>query len=153
VILKPYVVELLTRNKKVRYGLAALLALTLIGVIARDRLCMGERIKAEKTIDCPTLDLGCQVEVRNLPYKIRTDAQIAMGTPFVLYVEGGGVEMRANWKMKDASVDPNYYHMESDGSDRWKAKMILPSSPQMRRDWILHLEINARAVDINTTAH
>ena len=152
-ILRPYVVELFRQNKKIRYGLVTVLTLTLFGVIAYDRLSMGERIEAEKTFDCPALDQGCQIEVRNLPYKVKTSMQIATGSPFVLYLEGGGVEMRATWKITGINVEPNYYHMESDGPARWKAKMILPSSPQIRRDWILHLEINARAVDIKTLAH
>jgi len=150
-MLKAYIVELLARNNKIRYGLIALLSLALAGVIAYDRLNKNERIKAERSFDCPALDQGCQIEVRNLTYRIRSDTQIATGMPFVLHVEGGGVEMHASWKMSDVSVEPNFYRLESDGAERWKTTMILPASPQMRRDWILHLEINARAVDINTT--
>ena len=153
VILRPFVLELLTGNKKIRYGLAALLTLTLIGVIAHDRLSKSERISAEKTVDCPALDQGCEITMRNLPYRIKTDMQIRAGMPFVLYIEGGGVEMHASWKIKGIDVEPNFYHMDVDGPDRWKAKMTLPRSPQSRNDWILHLEINARAVDINTMAH
>jgi len=152
-MLKAYIVELLTKNSKIRYGLVALFSLALAGVIAYDRLNMNERIKAEKTVDCLALDQGCEIELRNLPYRIRTDAQIATGLPFVLYVEGGGVEMHATWKLNGLKVDPNFYHLASDGAERWKSRMVLPSSPQMRRDWVLHLEINARAVDINTTTH
>jgi len=151
-MLKPYVVELLTRNNKIRYGLLALLSLALVGVVTYDRLNKNERIKAENTFECPALEQGCQIEVRKLPYRIWSDAQITAGVPFVLYVEGGGVEMHASWKMKDASVDPNFYRLELDGDKRWQSKMILPSSPPLRRDWVLHLEINARAVDIDTTS-
>ena len=61
-------------------------------------------------------------------------------------------EMHAAWKIAGVDVDPNFYHLESDGVERWQSKMVLPSSPQPRHDWILHLEINARAVDINTSA-
>ena len=149
-ILKPHIVEFLKKNNKIRFGLAALLTLVLIGVVAHDRLSKGERIKAERIFDCPALDQGCQIEVRNLPYKINTNMQMAIGSPFVLYVEGGGVEMHATWKKNGVDVEPNYYHMEYDGGDQWKAKMVLPSSPQGSGNWILHLEINARAVDINT---
>jgi hypothetical protein len=153
VILRPFVVEFLTRNKKARYGMAGFLTLALIGVIAHDRLSTSERIAAEKTVDCPTLDQGCDITMRNLPYRIKTDTPIHAGIPFVLYIEGGGVEMRASWKIKGIDVEPNHYHMEADGPDRWKATMTLPRSPQLRYDWILHLEINARAVDVNTMAH
>ena len=152
-ILRPFVVAFLTQNKKIRYGLAIALTLTLAGVIAYDRLGTDERIAAERTVDCLTLDQGCEIKMRNLPYRIKTDMQIAAGMPFVLYVEGGGVEMHASWKMKDVTVEPNYYRLKLDGPDRWQARMTLPRSSQMRHDWILHLEINARAVDINTVAH
>ncbi|MBS1227642.1 MAG: hypothetical protein H6R17_919 [Proteobacteria bacterium] len=152
-MLKAYFVELLKKNNKIRYGLIALLSLVLVGVLAYDRLNKNERIKAENTFDCPDLDRGCQIEVRNLPYTIKTDTRVAAGVPFVLLVEGGGVEMHALWKMKDVDVDPNFYRLEADGLERWKSKMTLPSSPQTRHDWVLHLEINARAVDINTTTH
>lgn len=150
-MLKAYIVELLKKNNRIRYGLVVLLSLALVGVLAYDRLNKNERIKAERMFDCPALDQGCQIEVRNLPYQIRTDTPIAAGVPFVLRVEGGGVEMRAVWKIEGIKVDPNFYHLESDGAERWMSKMVLPSSSQMRRDWVLHLEINARAVDINTT--
>lgn len=149
-MLKPYFVDLLKRNNKLRYGLVVLLSLALIGVLAYDRINKDERIKAERSFDCPALDQGCLIEVRNLPYRISTDAPIAAGVPFVLRVEGGGVEMHAAWKIAGIDVDPNFYHLESDGVERWQSKMVLPSTPQPRRDWILHLEINARAVDINT---
>ena len=152
-ILRPFVVEFLTRNKKMRYIVATVLTLTLAGVVAYDRLSMRERIAAERTVDCPTLDQGCEIRMRSLPYRIRTDTQIAAGTPFVLYVEGGGVEMHASWKMKGADVEPNYYRLEPDDPDHWQARMTLPRTPQARNDWILHLEINARAVDVNTLAH
>lgn len=150
---KPYVIELLTRNNKIRYGLIALLSSALIGVIAYDRLNLSERITAEKTVDCPDLQQGCRIEVRNLPYAIKTDTPIATNMPFTLYVEGGGIEVNASWKMKDAKVAPNYYRLAFDGAERWQSPMILPSSPKMQRDWILHLEINARAVDITTLTH
>ena len=152
-ILRPLVVELLNRNGKLRYGLAGLLTLVLISVITHDRLSTRERIAAERTVDCPALDQGCEITMRNVLYRIKTDRQIHAGMPFVLTIEGGGVEMHASWKIKGVDVEPNFYHMEVDGPDRWKATMALPRSPQLRQDWILHLEINARAVDINTVAH
>jgi hypothetical protein len=149
-IFKPFVNEWLQRNKKMRYVLAALLSATLVGILAYDRLAKHERITAEKTIDCPELHLGCEVELRKFPYKIATDRPLENGVPFVLSVEGGIVELRANWRTPGHAIAANSTRLAHDSGERWQATMTLPATPEPIHNWILHLEINARAVDIKT---
>ena len=153
-LLKAFAAQWLQRNKKVRYGLVALLAATLVGSVAYDRLSTHERIAAERTIDCPALQLGCALQLRDLPYRITSDRPLENGVPFVLSVEGGIVESRAIWKAQGegVAVAANHARLAHAGGERWQATMSLPATPSPVHDWILHIEINARAVDIRTLA-
>lgn len=149
-MLKYYVAEYLARNKKVRYGLALLLLIAIVSIVVYERASTAVHIEAEKNIECPDLNIGCQLEVRNTPYKIRTDAPVVAGKPFVLYLEGPGVKMRALWKMPGGKVTPNAYILKAEGLNYWKTAMVLPEVKVSGDGWVLHMEINARAVDVIT---
>ncbi len=143
-------IPLIKKYPRLRYGLIVALVALLAALLIHERLNVRERIVAEQTIDCPALEQGCAVALRDLSYVVRSAGPIEQGKPFTLIVEGGGVgvAVRAFWRGADATEAVRHYRMRHAGGERWQAEMLLPEGA--RRDWLLHLEINARAVDIRT---
>lgn len=144
-------------NKPLRFGLAALIALLLVLAIYGDRTgwwrkTMGET-PAEAVIECPELKKGCSVHIKGKPYSIKSDIPLEAGKPFLLDVVGEAVSVKAFWRMTNMDMGPNNYKLEPAGNHHWQAKVTLPPCPHGGTKWQLHLEVNARAADINTQLH
>jgi len=143
-------IALVKKNPRLRYSLIVALVAVLAAVLIHDRLNVRERIVAAQTVDCPALEQGCRIALRDSSYLVRSDAAIEQGKPFQLTVEGQGVgvAVRVFWRTASDAAAAGHTRLQYAGPDRWQASMQLPPGPQ--RDWVLHLEINARAVDIRT---
>lgn len=147
-------VNLFANNKPLRYSAIALIVAILSGIIVANKMGWSNQwfgnVKTETTIDCPELEKGCTFNLNGKPFKIKSDIALEAGKPFVLDIEGEIVAARAFWRMLDMDMGPNNYRLEHLDGQRWQAKVILPPCPHGGKDWQLHLELNARAANINT---
>ncbi|MBS1156883.1 MAG: hypothetical protein H6R07_2807 [Proteobacteria bacterium] len=147
-------VNLFANNKPMRYSAIALVVAILGAIIVANRTGWSNHwfgnIKTETTIDCPELEKGCAFNLNGKPFRIKSDIPLEPGKPFLLDIEGEIVSARAFWRMVEMDMGPNNYRLEHIAGQRWQAKVTLPPCPHGGKDWQLHLELNARAADINT---
>ncbi len=147
-------VNLFANNKPLRYGSIAVVVIALGLIIAANRTGWSNQwfgdIKTETTVDCPELEKGCSFKLNGKPVKIKSDIALEPGKPFMLNVEGEIVSARAFWRMVKMDMGPNNYRLEHIDGPHWQARVTLPPCPHGGKEWQLHLELNARAADINT---
>ncbi|MDR3410492.1 MAG: hypothetical protein P4L87_06050 [Formivibrio sp.] len=137
-------------NKKLRYAAIGLTSLALVLMIVAERIGWIGESRADIVINCPALDQGCNFTLNGKPVKIKSDIPLEAGKPFVLDVDGKAAGARALWRMVDMDMGPNNYWLLPSNDGHWQAKTTLPPCPQGGKDWKLRLELNSRAVEINT---
>lgn len=147
-------VELFKNRPVVRYSIVALIVLALAFIIIADRNSWFHQwfgaAHADITIDCPELEKGCAFKLNDRAITVKSDIPLEVGKPFKLTVEGDIITARAVWRMIKMDMGPNNYKLIHDDANRWYASVTLPPCPHGGKEWQLHLELNARAADINT---
>lgn len=147
-------VEILKNHKRLRLGLAALIALLLSLIVYAERTgywrkTMGE-IKADTVVECAELEKGCAFKILGKPYTVKSDIPLEAGKPFTLVVLGEAETAKAFWRMTDMDMGPNNYQLIRGSDNQWQAQVTLPPCAHGGKKWQLHLELNTRAADINT---
>jgi len=101
-------------------------------------------------LSCPNLSSGCNFQIDQQTFNIRSKQPINTNKPVNLLVTGPAESIRLSWQMQGMEMVSNYYKMLSNNQQSWHAETMLPLCSQQRLDWILALEIDQAQILIQT---
>ena len=101
-------------------------------------------------LSCPNLSSGCNFQIDQQTFSIRSTQPISTNKPVHLVVTGPAESIRLSWQMQGMDMGSNHYKMLSDDQKSWRAQTMLPLCSQQRLDWILTLEVDQAQILIQT---
>lgn len=127
--------------------LAPMLVILLIaGVVLASRF-LQPAPSAPVQVDCPNLAAGCSASLDGRRIALGVRGELKVLSPFEVWVEAAGAKsVQASFTMEGMDMGFNLYTLRPDPDSLFRARVTLPVCVSGRRDWVMTLHIDGRAL-------
>lgn len=98
---------------------------------------------------CAALEEGCTASLDGHTVELGTDGPIRVLTPFEVWLKAPGARtVQASFTMEGMDMGFNLYTLRPDAAGVFRARVTLPVCVTGRRDWVLTLDVDGRALAV-----
>ncbi|NTV94393.1 MAG: hypothetical protein HGA75_03140 [Thiobacillus sp.] len=131
-----------------RWLAPALVILLIAGVVAASRFLRPEEVPAV-ALACADLKAGCPATLAGQVVELGIAGELKVLTPFEVWLKAPGARtVQASFTMEGMDMGFNLYTLKPDAAGTFKARVTLPVCVSGRRDWVMTLRVDGRALSV-----
>jgi hypothetical protein len=132
--------------------LAPVLVIALIASVVLAGRFLQPPASAPVRLDCPSLAAGCTTGLAGRTITLGVRGELRVLAPFEVWAEAAGARsVQASFTMQGMDMGFNLYTLRPGPDGRFRARVTLPVCVSGRRDWVMTLHVDDRAVQVPFT--
>ncbi|MDD4882459.1 MAG: hypothetical protein PHX10_12845 [Gallionellaceae bacterium] len=131
-----------------RWLAPVLVILLIAGVVAASRF-MQPREAPALALVCPNLQAGCAARLDGRAVELGVDGELKVLSPFEVWLKAPDAKtVQASFTMVGMDMGFNLYTLRPDASGAFRARITLPVCVSGRRDLVMTLRVDGKALTV-----